>query len=350
MNNLAESYRAAGKLDKALPLIEEVYKVSKTKLGPDHADTLASRNNLAIAYHDAGQLDKALPLYEETHMLTKARLGPDHPNTLGSMHSLAVGYHEAGQLDKALPIYEETMRLRKAKFGRDHPSTLQTMLSLAIAYDDAGQMNKALPLIEEASKLCKAKLGPNHPESRYAEQALMYTRRLLDCNDRYQRALAASGPKHLGTLLALRDLAQMNIVTGRLDHAEAQLAEVLDGLANLTPDDAIRAFAVRLVRHCLTLRQKKEPDAWTTFNAKSLLGGALLGQKKYAEAEPLLRAGYEGLKSHADTIPAEVRAARLREALQRLVTLCEATDRKDEAARWRKERDAIKAGQSGTKH
>ncbi len=28
-----------------------------------------------------------------------------------------------------------------------------------------------------------------------------------------------------------------------------------------------------------------------------MLGGALLGQKKYAEAEPLLLKGYEGMKS-----------------------------------------------------
>ena len=39
-----------------------------------------------------------------------------------------------------------------------------------------------------------------------------------------------------------------------------------------------------------------EPDTWTTFNTKSMLGGALLGQKKYAEAEPLLLKGYAGMK------------------------------------------------------
>jgi hypothetical protein len=42
-------------------------------------------------------------------------------------------------------------------------------------------------------------------------------------------------------------------------------------------------------------REKKEPDAWTTFNTKSLLGGALLGRKKCADAEPLLMAGYAGM-------------------------------------------------------
>jgi hypothetical protein len=31
-------------------------------LGPDHPDTLASRNNLAIAYQEAGRTDKAWDL------------------------------------------------------------------------------------------------------------------------------------------------------------------------------------------------------------------------------------------------------------------------------------------------
>ena len=45
---------------------------------------------------------------------------------------------------------------------------------------------------------------------------------------------------------------------------------------------------------------------WTTFNTKSLLGASLLGQKKYAEAEPLLVAGYSGLKQREAKIPEQV--------------------------------------------
>jgi len=70
-----------------------------------------------------------------------------------------------------------------------------------------------------------------------------------------------------------------------------------------------------------------------------MLGGALLGQKKYADAEPLLVAGYEGMKQHEATIPPQ-RKDRLPEALERLVQLYEATDKPDEAARWRKELEA----------
>src|SRR5207249_1243687 len=58
-----------------------------------------------------------------------------------------------------------------------------------------------------------------------------------------------------------------------------------------------------LLRECLLIRAQAEPDSWGTFITKSLLGGALLGQKRYADAEPLLLAGYEGMKERAAKIP-----------------------------------------------
>jgi hypothetical protein len=47
------------------------------------------------------------------------------------------------------------------------------------------------------------------------------------------------------------------------------------------------------------------PGAWMTFHDTALLGGSPLGQKKYAEAEPLLLKGYEGLKAREKAIPPE---------------------------------------------
>jgi len=94
------------------------------------------------------------------------------------------------------------------------------------------------------------------------------------------------------------------------------------------------AEADRALRECLTLREKQVPDGWRTFNTKSMLGGALLRQKKYSDAGPLLLAGYEGMKEREATIPVEGKP-NLKEALERLVQLCEATDRPDEAAQWK---------------
>ena len=90
----------------------------------------------------------------------------------------------------------------------------------------------------------------------------------------------------------------------------------------------------------LAIRAKKEPDVWTPFNPGAPgLGGALLGQKKYADPRSpgLLLAGYEGLKQREAMIP-EQGKVRLPEALDRLIELSTATNKPDEVKKWQAER------------
>jgi hypothetical protein len=59
-----------------------------------------------------------------------------------------------------------------------------------------------------------------------------------------------------------------------------------------------------LLRECLKIRQERLPDDWNCFHTQNLLGGSLLGQEKYVEAEPLLLSGYEeGGKSERREFP-----------------------------------------------
>jgi hypothetical protein len=59
-----------------------------------------------------------------------------------------------------------------------------------------------------------------------------------------------------------------------------------------------------VLRESLTARERTEPDARATFSTKAMLGATLPEQQLYAEAEPLLLAGYAGLKQRKATIPA----------------------------------------------
>ena len=97
-----------------------------------------------------------------------------------------------------------------------------------------------------------------------------------------------------------------------------------------------------MLREGLAIREKLQPDAWTTFNTQSLLGGALLGRKQYAEAGPLLLDGYRGMKERAASIPPQG-AFRISGALERLVNLYEARGDASEAAAWRSKLEAARA-------
>jgi hypothetical protein len=92
-------------------------------------------------------------------------------------------------------------------------------------------------------------------------------------------------------------------------------------------------------RTTLPAARSRFPTVGPTFHTQSLLGGALLGQQKYAEAGPLLLQGYEGMKAREKTIPQQGGAeARLPEALNRLIELYAALNKPDEAKKWQAER------------
>jgi tetratricopeptide (TPR) repeat protein len=316
MNNLAEGYQAAGKLDLALPLYEETLKLQRAKLGPDHPDTLISMGSLAAGYYAAGKLDRALPLLEETLKLMKAKLGPDHPETITSMNNLASDYWSARQLDKSVPLFEETLKLQERKLGRQHPDTQRTVANLGVNYKDAGRVQEALPLLEEAFQTAKT-----NPTLRWV------------------------GPQLFdGYVKAGKSAEAVKLVTEWLADARKHLPKDSPQLAGLLAQIGLsllqaHAFpdAEALLRECLAIREKTQPDDWTTFNTMSMLGGALLGQKKYADAEPLLLKGYEGMKKREKTIPPQG-IIRIPEALDHLIEFSSATNKPDEVKKWRAER------------
>jgi tetratricopeptide (TPR) repeat protein len=168
----------------------------------------------------------------------------------------------------------------KVKPGPDHPDTFACMDHLASAYQDAGQLDKALPLFEQALEKTRAKLGPDHPD----------------------------------TLRSMNNLAGACWQAGQRDRTLALYEETL-----------ARAKATLGPEHPYTLR------------TMTSLAGAYQAAGRFAKAEPLLLQGYEGLTNQEKTIPASVRAQLLTEVVEQLVQLYEATGKKNEAVKWRKQ-------------
>ena len=86
-------------------------------LGPDHPDTLNSRNSLAAAYLAAGRVAEAIPLFEQTLAVRQRMLGPDDPETLTSQNNLASAYQDAGRTAEAIRLYELNLEVRERLLG-----------------------------------------------------------------------------------------------------------------------------------------------------------------------------------------------------------------------------------------
>ena len=357
LNNLAGAYQAAGKLPEAIALLERVRDAQIAKLGPDHPSTLATLNNLAVAYRDAGKLAEAIALFERVRDARIAKLGPDHPSTLKTLGNLAMAYQDAGKLPEAIALLERSRDGMIAKLGPDHADTLTTLTNLAALYGRTKQLDKSVPLYEHVLKRQEAKLGRQHPNTQLTVGSLGVTYkdagRLKEAIPLLEEAHQAA--KRFPTLrwvaiqlidayakagenTKLADLLREQLAEAHktLPKDSPQLAGMLAQIGSSLLEQKKWTEAEPLLRECLAIREKQKPDEWLTFNTKSMLGGALLGQKKYAQAEPLLLNGYEGMKKQEDKIPPQAKN-RLSQAVERLVQFYEATSKPGEAATWRKE-------------
>jgi eukaryotic-like serine/threonine-protein kinase len=90
-----------------------------------------------------------------------------------------------------------------------------------------------------------------------------------------------------------------------------------------------------LAREALEMDQKQQPDHWQRFRAESLLGASLAGEKKYAEAEPLLLEGYQGMLARKDRIVV-CDWYHLGRAHEWIVQLYQAWGKPAKAAEWKK--------------
>lgn len=68
-------------MEQAIPLFEATLADAERVLGPDHPQTLTTRNNLARAYQAAGRLEQAITLFEAVLADSERVLGPEHPLT-----------------------------------------------------------------------------------------------------------------------------------------------------------------------------------------------------------------------------------------------------------------------------
>jgi tetratricopeptide (TPR) repeat protein len=164
-NDIAGAYREAGDLGRAIQLFEQNLDDRIRVLGPDHPGTMQSRNNLAGAYKEAGDLGRAIPLFEQNLGDAVRVLGQDHPEALTCRHNLASAYQNAGDLARAIPLYEQNLDDTVRVLGPAHPDTLSSRHNLAYAYEHARDLGRAISLYEQNLDNRVRVLGPDHPDT-----------------------------------------------------------------------------------------------------------------------------------------------------------------------------------------
>ncbi len=271
-NTLAGAYRAAGRLDEAIALYEQVFSGRRRVLGPDHRSTLTARDNLADTYWEAGRIDEAITLKEQILADAMRIMGPDSPGASAARLNLAATYRDAGRLDEAIIVHKQILDDVTRIMGLDHPDTFTARNQLASAYRDAGRLDDAVPLFERNLTDFTRLTGPHHPHTLASRGTLAGAyrdaERLDEAISLFEQNLEdrtrTLGLDHPETLASRHSLAGAYRDTGRLDEAIPLFEQ------NLT--DFIRILG---------------PDRPDTFTSRSTLAGAYQAAGRLHEAIPL---------------------------------------------------------------
>ena len=276
MNNLANVYLTEKKPVQAERLLARAIRSLQEKVGGEHPGTLIAMCNLAIAYNSNGKRQEAEELWKGVLRIQRRVLGDKHPETLTTMVILGDYYLSQHNYVAAEPLLLEALKGCRAAFDRNHLATDAAVALLSALYVHKGELKKAQPYLIEAQEITRTRYGPDNE------------------------------------LTARGNLAVGSFISNQKDFARAESYF----------RDSLKYFA------------KAEPDHLQRFVAERLLGGCLLNQKRYPEAEPLLLSGYEGMHARKDDLPPGQKNWP-RNALDRIVQLYDDWGKKDKAEEWR---------------
>jgi serine/threonine protein kinase/tetratricopeptide (TPR) repeat protein len=363
--NLGIMHGFAGDKAKQILMQEEAYTQARSKLGDDDKRTLFLLSDLAAHHFVQRNYNRAIELYQLHRQLLAAKNGDDDIATLAATTLLADAYRASRQFDKAIPLYVPALDGLRKRYPLAADSIDRALIGLAGAYSGVGKSEQSIPIWQEYYDRQRTRRGPNHPFTIEAMFTLGRTHIRAGQYDmaiqvleelvakRAAEPLAHTLPQALTELaLAYRDADRLDDAADRFRAAATAYEKLLgsDNISFANCQGGLGAVLVKqqkyqeaepILRQSHSTWKKKEPDTWYHCYMESLLGAALAGQKRFGEAESFVVNGYEGLKKRESLLPEQYKG-RVVEALERVVQLYDAWEKKDKADEWRKKLAAAK--------
>jgi eukaryotic-like serine/threonine-protein kinase len=316
---LFELYAKSGKLVQNEGLIFEVLEGRRKVLGDEHPDTLNTQTCVAMLYARKGDLVQAEQLLLKVLEGLRRVLGSEHPDTLLAAGSLGWVYMAQKRSTDAELILVKTLEEKRKALGPLHQLTLSTLINLGVTYANLEKFDQAersfLECLEGSRKMLGAdnlvtldalghlsRLYERRGQDRLAEPCFI---ELLDINRR------KFGPNHSAVAAASARLAGNLLRQKKYMQAEPLLV------------DSLATF------------EQKAPTSWLRFYSQSLMGDVRFHQQQFAEAEPLLVQGYEGMKQREASLQPRDKP-RIDESIQRLIDLYIAWEKPVEVDKWSK--------------
>jgi len=373
---LGKEFVARNEWAKAELVCRQALAQARELYGNDHLQVAFTLWYLGFIFERQDDPAKAEPYYREALAVSVRLLGSKDARVVDML--LDPSYRlsvidlletSASVLDKqskqaeAETLYRDTLGIWRKMFGDKHSREAWLLQDFALVFERHGKLAEAAATHREAAASGESGVLSRFawflstcpdPRFRDGSSALTFAERAVEATKRLDpdalNALAAAYAEvgqfaravsvQQEAIPLVQDEERKKNYVNRLKVYEASTPYRDRYILGLLTSAKLRERefneAEALARECLRLREKETPDDWETFNARAMLGGSLVGQKKYAEAEPLLISGYKGMKEHEDTTRV-MGKPRMKETLQSLVILCEVTGRAEQAVKWKAE-------------
>ena len=320
---IGEVYAGIGEPTRAEPMFRDALAIWRKLRNKDDPNIATLLSNLGMALQGQGKYTDAEDPCRESLAMRRRIFGSEHADVAQALNRLALVLGEEGKLTEAERLFRESLAMKRKLFGNEHKIVAHSLTVLSGVLIKQTKLEEAEAAARESLTMYRKLLGDKDPNLDLALADLGYV-------------LAARGRYSEAEPLFREALAYRRTYYGN-EHTET--ATCMSGLAAVLRGEGKLTEAESLFRECLAVREKRVPDAWYTFFTRARLGTVLLEQKNYAEAEPLLLSGYEGMLQRKDKI--RTRKQVFATIINAFTQLCEATSRPDQAMEWKKKLAAL---------
>ncbi|HNO77469.1 MAG TPA: serine/threonine-protein kinase [Phycisphaerae bacterium] len=345
-----------GRVNESLSLIREAYESSERVLGSDHAATIRRRHRLASKLSSLGKYEEAVELMGRVLEYQLKIHGPKAWATQKVQRGIAQIHYRNREYSQALALYEECLPAAQREAGVDHEDTLSVMSETGMCLNQLGRFAEAEAILREVQALCVAKKGPDDRDAIKTATTIagvvIAQGRLEEGVELLTTELARSrrlfGDESIRTIIVARDLMFTLHDLGRYLEAEPLCREFLAFARKVENRPATGEALIELGSIELGLGENEaaletlDEAASVTSGAtgatierlKLLRGAALAANGRFDEAEPIMLAAYESIRSIQERIKIQRRQYILRDCAAHISAMYEHWEKPEAARTW----------------
>ncbi len=326
----------------------------------DAAELVEARTAIGRLFTERGEHARAIAALDSVILALRAQ--DAEPRVVHeALGELANAHFYAGNYDAADSLNRQVLAMTRALYGERHPRVAEELMNLGATEQERGHYKESEQLFRQALDISTSYYGADHYRTAgnltYLGRSLLLQNRYDEARAPFERALAIRervfGASHPMVANTLNEIGSMAIRAERYPEAQAMYERVRAiyraaypgtnyrvGVATANLADALLyqkkyAQAEPLYREALDIYIASQgPEHLNTGIGYIKLGRVLLRSGRFAAAIPQTEKGYAIVRKITTPEVSFLQAARLDLSLA-----LDSLGRRDEAAKWRSERE-----------